>query len=199
MVSGYQQMNNGQEALLNDAQIGWNNGRFWQGENLIWGQQIRASLPASKDSRVRDEKILGVTVAPSFTYDLTPSGLTGVSLNYIPAVTKNFHKTEQNKAFQNNVSFNTVQAFAVIWSITDKLYLQPMLVYGLSWSYDGYKRDDFFQFETEVGYSIQKNLILAAGVTNQGTIQNFQNGSDQTLQLYNNKTASAYTELTYVF
>lgn len=199
-LSGFLEQNNGQEAKLNDGQIGWVNPKFWRtGSVLTVGQQVRAIVPTSKESRVRDEKLLGVTVQPTLSFNLTPAGLSGVSLIYLPQFTKNFHKTEQNKNFQNNQSFSTIQALVLAWSVTDRIFIQPIVAYGLAWSYDGYKKDDSFQFGTEIGYSFKSGIIVATGVNNSGTLQNFENGSDQRFEVYNNKTATAYMDLTYVF
>lgn len=199
-LSGFKEQNNGQETKLNDGYIGWVNNGFWRkGEILTIGQQIRGVFPSSKDSRVRDEKILGASVIPSFIFNLTPVGVTGVTLVYQPQMTKNFHKLEQNRLYQNNTSYGTNQILAIAWSITDHLYIQPVLVYGLAWSYGGVRRDDVYQFQAEVGYNFKSGIILAGGLTNAGAIRNLENGNDQTIRLYNNQTASTYMDLTYAF
>lgn len=198
--SGFQEQNKGREAKLNDGFIGWVNNGFWKkGKVLTVGQQVRAVVPSSKESRVRDEKLLGVSVIPSLMFNMTPVGLTGATLIYQPGLTKNFHSTQQNKTFQNNTSFTASQTFALAWSLTDKIYIQPVFAYVMGWSYGGVKRPDSYQVSFESGYNINSNLITSLGVTNAGAIRNFENGNDQTIQLFNNRTASLYMDLTYVF
>ncbi len=199
-ISGYQEQNQGQESKLNDGYVGWVNNGFWKkGKVLTIGQQIRGVFPSSKNSYRRDEKILGVTVVPSFMFNLTPVGLRGVILIYQPQFNKNAHRLQQNRAYQNNTSYNVNQSLALVWSITDHVYVQSAFVYGMGWSYGGVKRPDSYQVLSEVGYSFNAGLTLSAGVTNAGAIRNFENGNDQTIELFNNKTASVYTDLTYVF
>lgn len=199
-LSGYQEQTQGREAKLNDSNLAWLNNGFWRkGEILTIGQQVRAVLPTSKESYRRDEKILGVTLIPSFIVNLTPTGLTGVTLSLQSQLTKNFHKYEQNRVFQGNTSFAAAQVVAVNWSITDALYLQPSFVYGQAWTYSGTKKPDNYQFATELGYSVTSEVVVALGVTNAGAIRRFEQGNDQTIELFNNRTASVYTELTYVF
>jgi hypothetical protein len=40
---------------------------------------------------------------------------------------------------------------------------------------------------------------LSAGVSNAGAIRDFEQGNDQTVELFNNRTASVFTDLTYAF
>lgn len=199
-LSGFQEQNNGQETKLNDGYIGWVNNGFWRkGKVLTIGQQIRGVFPSSKNSYRRDEKLLGVTVAPSFMFNLTPVGLRGVTLIYQPQFNKNAHRLEQNRQFQNNTSYNVNQSLALVWSITDHIYLQNSFIYAMAWSYGGVKRPDSYQFFYEAGYSFNSGMTWSLGVSNSGPIRSFENGNDQTIELFNNKTASVYTDLTFVF
>jgi hypothetical protein len=199
-MSGYQEQNRGQESKLNDGYIGWVNNSLWKtGKILTIGQQARAIIPSSKESRVRDEKIFGATVATPFILNLTPVGFLGVTLVYQPQLTKNFHTYQQNKLNQNNPEYSINQSLSLNWSITDQIYLAPAFIYGSSWSYGGVKRDDAYQFALETGYSWASGITMDLGVTNAGAIRNFENGNDQTIQLFDNKTASVYSELLYAF
>jgi hypothetical protein len=199
-LSGQQQQFAGHESQLNDGALGWVNNSFWRsGEVLTIGQQVRAILPTSKNSRVRDEKIIGVSLAPVFQFNLTPKGLTGVMVIYQPQLIRNFHEYQQNRAYQNNVQTGLNQILAVAWSVTDRFYVQPSFVYGSSWSYGNVKRDDTYQFASELGYSFKGGITVNAGITNAGAIRNFENGNDQTIELFNNKTASVYSGLLYSF
>jgi hypothetical protein len=199
-MSGYQEGHGNQENRANDSSIGWVNNAFYtRGKILTVGQQVRAVLPTSRESNLRDERRLGVTLAPIAIVNLTPVGLTGATLIYLPGLTKNFHKFEQNRAFENNAEYAINQTAILSWSVTDRIYIQPSFTYGNSWTYAGTKRDDLYQFAFEVGRSMGKGFIVALGVSNAGAIRNFEQGPDQQIELFNNRTASVYSEVIYAF
>jgi hypothetical protein len=199
-ISGYQEQNKGQETKLNDANLGWVNNGFWyKGNGVYVGQQMRAVLPSSKESSVRDEKHIGVSMNPLLIANLAPLGLTSVTFIYLPQFTKNFNKYEQNRAYQNNVEYTISQIAAVSWSITDKWFLEPSVVYGQRWSYGGIKRDDTYSVGAELSYRLNSFLGVIVGFSNAGAITNLEQGNDQTFEIFNNRTASMYTGLNYVF
>ncbi len=189
-----------ERSRLNDGFLAWVNNSFWRrGKLLTIGQQVRTNVSLSEESRVRDQKNIGVALIPSFVFNLTPVGLTGVTFIYQPQAVRNFHQYKQNREYKNNVAYGVSHSMILSWSMTDKLYLQPAFIYGSSWSYGNTKKDDNYSFITELGYSIKNNITLAAGLSSDGAIRNFQNGNDQTVQLYNKNTASVYSALYYVF
>jgi hypothetical protein len=92
-----------------------------------------------------------------------------------------------------------VESYQCFYSPTDNIYIQPVFVYGQAWTYNNRKKDDVYQFALETGFIIGKGLTAAAGWSNAGAIRNFENGNDQTVQLFNNKTSTLYGALYYVF
>ena len=199
-VSGYQQDQQGQEHKFNDGFLAWVNNSFWRRGNIVTiGQQVRFVAPMSKESIQRDERLTGVTLAPVFIFNLTPAGLTGVTLVYLPQLTKNFHKYETNRAFNNNTEYSLSNILSLSYSFTDNWYWRNDFVYGNGWSYGGVKRDDNWQFATEIGYTFRNGVNIGGGLTNAGAIRNLEYGNDQTINLFNDRTASVYTDLSYFF
>ncbi|MBY0517961.1 MAG: hypothetical protein K2P81_13710 [Bacteriovoracaceae bacterium] len=195
-IGGYKEVDQGQENKLNDGFIGWVNNSFWhRAGKLTIGQQVRISLPYSKDSRVRDTKLTGVTVVPVFMVNVAPAFL----FIYQPQVTKNFHTYTVNRAGTNNTEYAMNHTFVGSWSINDNWYFQPVFVYGNSWTYKGGQKDPTYQVSGELGRSIGHSMTLAAGWANSGAIRRFQNGSDQNIQAFDNKTASYYAALYWIF
>lgn len=199
-VSGSKDLNHSEENKLNDGFVGWVNNSFWLTSKVLnIGQQVRAIVPLSKDSRERDGKLTGIAVAPVFVLNLTPVGVRGLSLVYQPQGTKNFHTYKQNRDFQTNPEYGLSQMVMLTWAATDNFYIQPMFIYGYSWSYGGTRRDDSYQLSLETGYSILSSTTIAIGVTNSGLVRNFENATDQTIQVYDRRTASVYSSLYYSF
>jgi hypothetical protein len=183
-ASGFKEMNHAEETKLNDSQLSWvNNGLWKQGKVFTIGQQIRSILPTSKESKDRDEKLLGVSVVPTFVVNLTPVGVTGVVLTYVPQLTKNFHKYETNRKFTGNTEYAVSHIGVIYWAINDVWYIQPQFLYSSSWSYQGTKKDDSFDFTFTLGRRVGKSLYLSAGVSNAGAIRDFEQGNDQTVEL----------------
>jgi hypothetical protein len=200
VVSGFQEHTQGQETKLNDGFIGWVNNGFWhRGDVITFGQQVRLNLPYSKDSRDRDTKVVGVSVVPIIMANMAPLGLKNLLLIYLPQAIKNFHTYTVNRAGVSNSSYAFNHTLVGFYSPTDKIYFQPVFVYGQAWTYNNRKKDDVYQFAFETGFIIGKGLTAAAGWSNAGAIRNFENGNDQTVQLFNNETSTLYGALYYVF
>jgi hypothetical protein len=199
-LAGSQRQTKGKETRLKDGYVAWVNDRFWfQNKTTTIGQHIRMIVPASKESRLRDERLTGVTVAPIAIINLTPMGLTGVMLAYQPAATKNFHKYEQNRIFQTNNEYSLNQLIRIAWNFTDTSYLMSDFIYRNSWSYGGVRKDDSSTYNIEVGRTFKGNLNWGVGVTTDATIRNFENGTDESISLFNKNKSSVYTDLTYLF
>ncbi len=197
---GTQEQTQGRESKLGDGYVGWVNDRFWHTSKILnVGQHVRLIAPLSRESRLRDERITGVTVAPIAVLNLTPVGLTGVSLFYQPAGTKNFHRYEQNRAFRSNNEYSLSQLFRALYSFTENAYLMSDFVYRNFWSYEGTRKNDLSSFSVELGYSLSSAFIIAAGMTTDSTISNFQNASDDAVEFFNQRTSTVYTEVTYAF
>ena len=199
-VGGSQEQTQGRETRLNDGFVAWVNDGFWKrGPVATIGQQVRLIVPMSDESVKRDERITGVTVAPTFILNLTPVGLTGVMLVYQPAATKNFHKYETNRAFRTNNEFTLSHLFRGIWSFTDRAFLLSDFVYRNAWSYGGISKDPASSYSVSLGYNISDEFSISGGVSTDATIRNFENGADQNIQLFNQNTSSIFLGLTYVF
>lgn len=195
-VGGYKETTDGQEWKPNDGFVGWVNNAFWtRGPKLTIGQQVRLNLPYSKESRDRDTKLLGVSVAPLAMVTLAPT----VMVIYLPQVIKNFHTYKQSRTGTGNVEYTTSHTLVGVWSVTDAIYLQPVVGYSQSWTYAGTRRDPGFSASGEIGYSFPNRLTAAVGWTNAGTFRRFENGTDQTFELFNNRTSTVYSALYWIF
>jgi hypothetical protein len=200
VFSGFQENDHGRETKLNDGFVGWVNNGFWKkGEILTIGQQIRLNMPTSKDSRVRDTKVLGVSLVPVFIANMTPVGITGLTLIYQPQLIKNFHTYKVNRAETSNTSYAAVNTFIASYSFMDKFYIQPVLAYSMGWTYNNRKKDDSYSASAELGYSVLNNLTIAGGWSNTAAIRNLENGNDQTINVFNKKTSLVYGALYYMF
>ncbi len=185
---------------LKDGYVGWVNDSFWsKGDVTSVGQHVRLAVPVSRESRLRDEKLTGVTVAPIAVFNLTPVGLTGVMLAYQPAATKNFHKYQTNKAFVSNNSYTLSQLFRVMWSFTEQAYVVSDFVYRNAWSYENRRKNDVTTFSFQLGYSFLNGVSLAGGISTDSTIRNLQNANDTNADLFNKRTSSVFTGLSYAF
>lgn len=197
---GFQENEHAKETKLNDGFIGWvNNGFYRRGEILTMGQQVRINLPYSKDSRVRDTKIAGVSVVPVFIANMTPVGIEGLTLIYQPQLIKNMHTYKVNRAGTSNTSYAMNHTLVASYGFLEKFYVQPVFVYGMGWTYNNRKKSDNYQAAFELGYTLPKNLTIAGGWSNAGAIRNFENGNDQTIQVFDKKTSTVYGALYYMF
>lgn len=195
-VGGFKETTQGQEWRPNDGWVGWVNNAFWYRSNkVVLGQQVRFSMPLSRESRDRDTKLTGVSLVPVAIVTLSPA----VTFIYQPQLIKNFHTYQQNRAGSNNTEYAFNHTFVGSISLSDRFYFQPVLVYGDSWTYGGTRKDPIYQVAGEVGYGINNQFTVAAGWSNGGAFRRFEQGSDQTLEVFNNNTSSVYTALYWVF
>ena len=195
-LGGFKELTQGQEYKPQDGFLAWVNNRFWGNTGkFTFGQQVRLNLPLSRESRDRDTKLAGVSLVPVMMVNVSPS----VLFIYQPQLTRNFSTYEENRLGNKNVEWSTQQVFVGVVSITDNLYLQPVLVYAQAWSYGGTRRDPSYQAAGEIGYSVGKGLTVATGWTNAGSIQRLQQGPDQSIEIFNNNTSTFYTSLYWVF
>lgn len=193
---GFKELDRGEEWRTNDGFIGWVNNAFWsRGKVFTFGQQVRLNLPYSKESRKRDTKLFGVSVVPVVMANVAPS----VLFIYQPQLIHNAHTYKTNRAGVSNTQWATNHTFVGSWSISDKVYFQPVFLYGMAWSYRGTKKDDVFQAAGELGYSFDAPITVAAGWTNTGAIRNFENGNDQTIRVFDENTSTVYAALYWVF
>ena len=198
--SATQEHSQGRESKIADGYTAWVNDGFWsRGKVATIGQQVRLAVPMSRESVKRDEKLTGVTVAPMAVINLTPVGIIGAMLIFQPAVTKNFHKYEMNRAFKTNNEYTFSQLIRAVWGFTERAYLLSDFIYRKAWSYGGTQKNDTTSYSFSVGYNFTNALSASTGITTDSTIRNFQNGSDQNIELFNQNTSSVFLGLTYVF
>jgi len=192
----FKELTQGQEYKPQDGSVSWVNNGFWgRTGKFTFGQQVRLNLPYSRESRDRDTKLAGVSLVPVMMVNVSPS----VLFIYQPQVIRNFHTYEENRLGAKNVEWSTNHLFVGVISITDNLYLQPVLVYGQSWAYGGTRRDPTFQSAGEVGYTVGGGFTVAAGWTNAGSIQRVEQGPGQDFEVFDNNTSTFYTSLYWVF
>lgn len=195
-LGGYKEFTQGQEWKPNDGFIGWVNNRFWKHEKKFsLGQQVRVNLPYSKESRKRDSKIAGISVVPVASISLAPS----LAFIYQPQVIHNFHTYTVNEAHQNNTQWAVNQTFVLSWSFLDNWYAQGVYVHSMGWTYGGTKKPDVYQVAGELGRSVSSQFTVAAGWSNSGAIRAFENGNDQTVRVFDNKTSTVYAALYWIF
>jgi hypothetical protein len=195
-----QQQYQGRETLLDDGFIAWANDELWlDSEYTKIGQQIRLAIPLSKNSVNRDSKISGITLAPRILQKLTPIGLSGVTMTYIPSLTKNFHRYTVNRTFRTNNEYELTQLINLTLSLTDRYFISSDFLYRNVWSYQGSKKDDNYSYRLAAGSALTKELIVSAGVTTASLIQNFENGRDKNITLFDNQKSNYYVDLMYLF
>jgi len=193
---GYKELTQNEEWKPNHGFLAWVNNAFWhRSSKLIVGQQVRLNLPYSKESRVRDTKLAGVSVAPLFMVNLAPS----VMFIYLPQGIRNFHTYEQTRLGTSNPEYTFSNLGVLVWSVTDAVYLQGVASHSQSWAYSGRRRDPAYSASGEAGYSFKGGLTLAAGWSNGGVMRRFEQGTDQSFEVFNNKTSTVYSALYWVF
>jgi hypothetical protein len=195
-IGGYKEFTQGQEWKPNDGFLAWVNNGFWtRGKKLTIGQQVRFSLPLSRESRDRDSKVTGVSLVPIFMANVAPT----IMFIYLPSVNRNFHNFQQNRLGNNNVEYSLGNLLVGIWSFSDKMYYQAVGGYNQAWSYGGTQRDPSFSFSNEIGYTLPKNFTIAAGWSNSGNIRRVEQGVDQSFEFFNRNTSTVYTALYWIF
>lgn len=195
-VGGSQSFTQGREFTPNDGFVSWVNNSFWsRSSKLTVGQQVRIAVPMSRESRERDSKVTGVSLVPIFIASLTPRFM----MIYLPQVNRNIHAFKQNRLQNNNIEYSVGNLLVGIYSFTDNLYWQGVGSYGQAWSYGGTQRDPSFGFSNELGYSLPKRFTVALGWSNSGSIRRVEQGLDQSIELFDNRTSTVYTALYWVF
>jgi hypothetical protein len=178
-----------------DTRFSWVNNAFWKSSpKLIIGQQLRASLPTSRESRFRDRNRGMLSFVPVFISPIHSK----VLLIYQPMLHKNFHKSFVNNAKQENVSWSFQQVFVANISLADRLYFQPVLNLSRVGTYRNTQKDQF-GFAAEFGYTLGKGVTLAGGWSQRGQIRDMERGPDQTIELFNERQAIVYSALYYLF
>lgn len=195
-LGGYKQFTQAEQWRANDGFVGWVNNGFWKrGEKYSLGQQVRLIVPLSRESLDRDHRQAGVSVVPVLNVSLAPT----VVFIYQPQFIRNFHKYTVNDAGMSNTAWAANQTFILSWSFLDEWYFQAIYVHGMAWNYSGTKKDDTYQTGGELGRSLTKGLTLAAGWSNAGALHNWENGNDQTIRVFDNKTSTVYGALYWIF
>lgn len=195
-VGGSQSFTQGREFTPADGFVSWVNNSFWsRSSKLTIGQQVRLAIPMSRESRERDSKVTGVSLVPIFIASLTPRFM----MIYLPQVNRNVHAFKQNRLQNNNIEYSVGNVLVGIYSITDSIYWQGVASHGQAWSYGGTQRDPSFGFSNEIGYSLPKNFTVALGWSNSGNIRRVEQGSDQSIELFDNRTSTVYSALYWVF
>lgn len=193
---GTQSFTQGREFTPHDGFVSWVNNSFWsRSSKLTIGQQVRFAAPMSRESRERDSKVTGVSLVPIFIATLTPRFM----MIYLPQVNRNFHSFKQNRLQNNNIEYSVGNLLVGIYSLTDNLYWQGVGSYGQAWSYGGTQRDPSFGFSNEIGYSLPKRFTLAFGWSNSGNIRRVEQGQDQSIELFDNRTSTVYSALYWMF
>jgi hypothetical protein len=195
-LGGQKEFTQGEEWKPNDGFISWVNNAFWmRSKKLTIGQQMRLSLPLSRESKERDSKITGVSLVPIFMVTLTPSFM----VIYLPQLSRDFHTYEQNRLQKNNIEYSVNNLLVGIWSLTDRLYWQGVTGHRQAWSYGGTQRDPFYSFSSELGFSLPNNFTIAAGWSNSGNIRRVEQGVDQSFEIFNNNTSTVYSAVYWIF
>ena len=139
--------------------------------------------------------ITGVEINPSLLYKVTDKLL----FNYLPRMVKNFHEYETSRTNKINTEYKLIQFFVLNYSITEKLYIEPTLIYSNTWGYTGTRRDPSYLTIWEVGHNTTENLTLAAGVSTSGSVYQVENGKDNNVELFDENSSTVYGKFALKF
>lgn len=156
---------------------------------------VSVVLPTSEASKRNQEMIMGVELNPTLAYKATDK----LSFSYLPRLVKNFHEYTTTRDNKTNTEYKIIQFYSMNYSITDKWYFGPTLIYSTSWSYSGRRRNPAYLSVLETGYSILDNLTVATGIQQGGTIFDQQNGPDNNIEIFDENATTYYGNFKFTF
>ncbi|MCC7440374.1 MAG: hypothetical protein IT285_02005 [Bdellovibrionales bacterium] len=163
---------------------------------LTFTPGLTLTLPFHKDAIARQSLILGASVGPRLTYDLSRAGLTGVSGLLELTLGHNLHRYETATTGRSNVG-PRVGAMGVIgWDLPVAYGLRAELamVRAQGWSYRGSTASQSFDFNQELSWQATGQFSLAVGHNNAGSAL-AANGLDSNISFFNERSSTIYTSL----
>jgi hypothetical protein len=163
------------------------------------GLQARLAIPLSKNSRERDSKITGVTVIPFFVANLSPVGATGLTMTYLPMMTKNFHAYKQNRTGTNNTEYAINHVLSNMYNFHDRWSVIANFILAQGWTYNGTYKDPSFSADQSLSFGLTQSAWLSLGHSNGSTLSRFDGGRDSRPELFNKNTSTYFLSLTAIF
>lgn len=180
---------------VNDTKLTLSRKGYKLTEKLTLSPSVTGVIPTSDKSRRGEELQFGIEVNPSFGYKITSD----LSFSYLPRMVKNFHEYETSQTNKNNTEFKLIQFYVLNYSLTEKIYVEGMVIYSDSWSYQGTQRDPSYLTGIELGYDYDKDLAFALGINTGGSVIDQEEGPDQNIEIYNVNNSTYYANVALKF
>ena len=180
---------------LGDSRVTLSHKAFTLSERLRFTPSGTVVLPTSEESKRNQELNFGIELNPSFTFLMNDF----VYFAYIPRVGKNFHEYTTSRTDEVNVEYRLVQIAVANYSFIDRWYAEYSFVHSQSWAYTGTRRNPSYMSSIELGHNFSKQLVLAAGLVQGGSLIDRANGPNQTVQLFDENETTYYGKFALSF
>ena len=193
----------GSKDLLNERKWTWNNSYLSISKSLADLSGVKISgialvyIPLSEYSKEYQKLRTGVMVAPSFSYNLSSIGLERISLKYVPALTRYFHKYTTSLTGGSNTQYSLSNRLGMNLTISDAAYFSVNGSYARSFTYLGNEKDSY-SFSSALGYSPTPKSSVEIGHVNGGSPL-AANGKEIEVEVFNNRDSSVYMSFGYQY
>jgi hypothetical protein len=164
--------------------------------NIFLDPKVSASLPVSKDQRLRQSLIVGTTL--SIRADSNPDLLSNKRLSgaLTLSATRNFHTYQQKTDGSVNTQYSSRQGLEAGYQFTEKISLGVSVSHIDTFSYFGGHRE-FYSHSQELGFKITKATTLTLGHQLGAPAASIRkaNGQDYNFQLTDETQSIVYASL----
>ncbi|WP_374029170.1 hypothetical protein [Bdellovibrio bacteriovorus] len=165
-------------------------------KSLMMNYRVAATVPVSKDSRIRTNLI--TSLSTGVTFIINPDRLiSGLDITGGLSVARSFHRYETALNGPVNTQYSSNQSFSVSYSFNSGVYVSADFLHRNTWSYQDVMRDSF-DISQEIGYEINPTFTVAAGHSNSGSTLR-PNGQDSAVDIVDENNSVVYGSLTVVF
>lgn len=153
-------------------------------------------IPLSEASKLSSFKS-GVFLASTFTLDMTNLYFNNFGFDFRPGVRVNFHQFETSLAGGSNTKYSLSGRFRIHYTFSDKFKMSLSNSYSRSTTYLGNTRDSY-AFSQNLSYALNQAAEVSVGHSKGGSPLS-ANGKETEIEIFDSRSSSIYTGLSYGF
>ncbi|MBL6989208.1 MAG: hypothetical protein ISR65_05495 [Bacteriovoracaceae bacterium] len=154
-----------------------------------------AIIPLSENSRDNKKMLSKITIAPTFTFDMTKFITPGLSITYRPYGKVAFYRYEVALSGASNDQFTFGNRLIISYSFLKKFSISLDNIYSRSWTFSGDSKDGF-SFDQSISYDVTDAFGMALGHYNSGSAL-ASDGVESAVKFINPRTSTVYLSLSY--
>ncbi len=167
-------------------------GLSWAGTQLNpflkFSSGLSFGLPLSKDRRVRESYITGISLTPKLDLNLKQVGIHWLSGSYTISPARLIHSYRENTTGTSNNQYSLTNVPSVSITFSDKLSFTSSYEFVTSWTYAGNQKNSF-AWNQSLDFQASEKVGLNASFGTSGTALK-DNGVDSAISFYDSEKTS---------